>query len=174
MLLVGNKTFDSECVLRLGREEREALEDNFQRFVSKAGHSILSCVSIRPQFQLRLYRALVIYVNAPLMVIVLLCTLTYALAIIRAMRSKAVGRKSHSLILNRVAADLIFTLGLLALQVNDQLSWTFIGSEVFYVTSWASLYASIITYLTLAFLKLFAIFKPLDYQQQVTRGGCSS
>lgn len=113
---------------------------------------------------------LVIYVNLPMMLTVFLLALTHACAISQAMHNKSVGRKSYALILNRVAADLVFSLGAMAMQMNDWLSRKYMVSEVLFVTNWASFYAAMVTYLALAFLKLFAIFKPLEYRKHVTVG----
>jgi len=99
-----------------------------------------------------------------------LFTLTYACAIVRAMRNKSVSCKCYALILNRVAADLIFTLGTMASQFNDRHGGEPIVAEITDAMGVAMLWASMITYLTLAFLKLFAIFKPLDYRRHISMG----
>ncbi|MFH4973702.1 hypothetical protein AB6A40_000411 [Gnathostoma spinigerum] len=120
------------------------------------------------------YRIYFGWMPLPVAIIAIVITIIYMKALLGAMRLKRVSRKCHVLILNRVMGDILCLLSSLTATtyclVADHIRRQVITVIETFLLS--SVWFGMVSYVSLCILKLYAVWRPLRYRQNITLKKC--
>ncbi|VDN56159.1 unnamed protein product [Dracunculus medinensis] len=120
------------------------------------------------------YRIYFGWLPLPLTVIALLCAIFYIFIVSRVIRSKRIGRKCYVILINRTIGDILGCITALTTSfyvlISKHPNRDIVSLlELFFV---ASFWSGMISYVSISLLKLYAVWKPIDYREKITMKRC--
>ncbi|VDK58929.1 unnamed protein product [Anisakis simplex] len=122
------------------------------------------------------YRLYFAWIPLPLIVVALLLTILFAFVSYEAIKCRRVSRKCYIFIINRAIGDILscvfFLLCAIHLLTTDQENFNIHIFIALVILCGGCLWTAMVSYVSLSLIKLYAVYKPLNYRSTFSTKRC--